>query len=85
MATARDTIKLSASETLILKLLRRRRQMYGLEIVRASDGAIARGSVYVLLDRLEEKGFVTSWLEDKPPHVPGIARRLYKATKRGKQ
>jgi DNA-binding PadR family transcriptional regulator len=33
---------------------------YGLEIVQASRGRLKRGSIYVTLGRMEEKGFVTS-------------------------
>jgi DNA-binding PadR family transcriptional regulator len=74
---------LSPAESLILTLLRKsRREMYGLELVRASDGAIARGSVYVLLNRLESKALVTSRQEALRVGVPGIPRRLYRATKR---
>jgi DNA-binding PadR family transcriptional regulator len=83
MTTAREPANLSKAETLILDLLRKGREMYGLEIVRES--AIARGSVYVLLGRLEAKGFVASRQEEKAPFTPGIPRRLYKATKRVKR
>jgi DNA-binding PadR family transcriptional regulator len=33
---------------------------YGLDIVQASRGRLKRGSIYVTLGRMEEKGFVTS-------------------------
>jgi PadR family transcriptional regulator, regulatory protein PadR len=79
-------LRLSRSEELLLEmmLVRPKREMYGLELVRESGGKVARGSVYVLLDRLEEKGLVESRQEEKEPHVPGIARRLYKVTGHGK-
>ena len=32
--------------------------MYGLELVTESEGALKRGTVYVTLGRLEEKGYV---------------------------
>jgi PadR family transcriptional regulator PadR len=53
--------------------------MYGLQMVEASDGELKRGTVYVTLNRLEEKGYITS---RKEAERPGIAqpRRLYKAT-----
>lgn len=54
------------------------RAMYGLELVESSGGALPRGTVYVLLNRMEEKGYVTSSREDKSPGVSGIPRRLYK-------
>ena len=53
--------------------------MYGLEMVERSGGELKRGTVYVTLNRLEEKGYITS---KKEPEQPGIAqpRRLYKTT-----
>ena len=42
----------------------------------------SRGSVYVTLDRLEEKGLLTSRLIDAPT-VRGGAKRLFRATAAG--
>ena len=36
------------------------------------------GSVYVTLDRLEEKGLVTSWLSDPTAERGGRAKRCYR-------
>lgn len=71
---------LSAKESLILSMLVPGGEMYGLEIVRESDGGIKRGTVYVTVNRMEEKGYVDSRKEEKDPTVPGLPRRLYKAT-----
>ncbi len=70
---------------MILELLGRAREMYGLELVTASDGALKRGTVYVTLGRMEEKGFVTSHLEDQPPPQGGMPRRLYQPTAYGRE
>lgn len=54
--------------------------MYGLELVKASDGRLHRGTVYVYLQRLEDAGWVLSSEEpaaEVQPHV-GIPRRLYR-------
>jgi DNA-binding PadR family transcriptional regulator len=75
--------KLSATESLILDLLRSQ-EMYGLQLVTESKGALKRGSVYVTLGRMEEKGYVESWAEDKPEHA-GLPRRLYRATGLGQR
>lgn len=73
--------RLSATESLILDLLRSR-DMYGLELVTESEGALKRGTVYVTLGRMEEKGYVESRAEKKPLHS-GLPRRLYRATALG--
>lgn len=75
---------LPGKEFLVLDLLAAKpAPAYGLELVRRSQGDLSRGSVYVLLDRLEEKGFVESWLEDKPEDRSGLPRRLYRLTATG--
>jgi PadR family transcriptional regulator PadR len=76
---------LSHKEALILQLLGRSREMYGLELVSASDGALKRGTVYVTLGRMEEKGYVASRLDDSSPPGGGLPRRLYAPTALGRQ
>jgi PadR family transcriptional regulator, regulatory protein PadR len=75
---------LSAKEALILDLLGRSKEMYGLELVAASDGGLKRGTVYVTLGRMEQKGLISSRLEDEPPSSGGLPRRLYVATAYGR-
>jgi DNA-binding PadR family transcriptional regulator len=84
-AVAQLVPTLSAKEALILNLLGRSRQMYGLELVAASDGGLKRGTIYVTLGRMEQKGYVTSHVGDEPPSNGGLPRRLYSATARGRQ
>src|SRR6188508_664558 len=43
---------------------------------------VSRGSVYVTLDRLEEKGLLLSIVEDAP-NVRGGTKRLFRATPAG--
>src|SRR5215216_7717070 len=73
---------MSMTESLILDLLRAR-DRYGLELVEASGGSLKRGSIYVTLARMETKGFVDSWQEERPPGAIGLPRRLYRATDYG--
>jgi len=73
---------MSVTESLILDLLRTR-ERYGLELVDASGGRLKRGSIYVTLARMETKGFVESWQEERPPGAIGLPRRLYRATDYG--
>lgn len=59
------------------------RGAYGLEIVAASNRRVKQGSVYVLLGRLEEKGFVRV-LKTKPaPGYEGPPRPQYQLTAEG--
>jgi PadR family transcriptional regulator PadR len=76
---------LPPKETLILRLLMQDRAMYGLELVKASKRRLKRGTVYVTLGRMEKKGYITSRLEEAPPSVGGLPRRLYEATPFGQR
>ena len=76
---------LSGKEGVILDLLGRSKGMYGLELVGESGGELKRGTVDVTLARMEEKGFVSSRLEDEPPPAGGLPRRLYTATSFGRE
>jgi PadR family transcriptional regulator, regulatory protein PadR len=86
MALRRRSIpRLSAKQQLILELLIGRREMYGLELVAAARGRLKRGTVYVTLARMEEKGYIRSHLEDAPPDAGGLPRRVYEATAFGRR
>ena len=78
-------LTLSNKENLILELLVRRPGMYGLELVAASKRRLKRGTVYVTLGRMEEKGYITSRLEDAPPDAGGLPRRVYQPTALGRR
>jgi DNA-binding PadR family transcriptional regulator len=75
----------SKAEAALLELLSNEDWWYGLELVRASRGAIKRGTVYVYLGRLEEAGLVLSCLEVETPAHVGIPRRLFRISKLGLQ
>jgi DNA-binding PadR family transcriptional regulator len=75
--------RLSAKESLILDLLAHGDELYGLQLVAASKGRLKRGTVYVTLGRMEDKGYVTSHAEDAPDGAGGLPRRLYEATPYG--
>jgi PadR family transcriptional regulator PadR len=76
---------LSGKETLIIDLLIRNGDMYGLELVAASGGRLKRGTVYVTLGRMEKKGYITSRIEDAPPDAGGLPRRVYQPTALGRR
>ena len=74
-------LRLTPKETLVLKLLIcGDGEQYGLQLVERAAGQLARGTVYVLLDRMQEKGLVESRQEDRRPGVSGIPRRMYRPT-----
>lgn len=75
---------MSRTESLVMELLRGR-ERYGLELVDASEGTLKRGSVYVILARMEEKGFVESRQEERADGASGTPRRLYRATPYGRK
>ena len=69
---------------MILELLVGTKEMYGLELVAASGGALKRGTVYVTLGRMEDKGYLVSRLEGAPPAEGGLPRRIYAPTALGR-
>ena len=76
---------LPPKEALILELLVDEAELYGLQLVAASKGRLKRGTVYVTLGRMEEKGFITSRLESAPADEGGLPRRIYEPTAFGRR
>ncbi len=76
---------ITGAEFSILKMLvdNGAKPMYGLELVERSDGKLKRGSVYVLLDRLDSKGFVVGKKEDSS--TVAVPRKLYRITATGRK
>ena len=72
--------KLSRKEFSILQLLISKGEMFGLEMVEASGGELKRGTIYVTLQRMGDKGYIES--REEPRELPeiGIPRRKYSAT-----
>jgi DNA-binding PadR family transcriptional regulator len=77
-----DVPRLSSTEYLILELLAGD-EMFGLQLVEQSKGALKRGTVYVTLGRMQDKGYVDSRTEKQPAGAIGLPRRLYKPTAYG--
>lgn len=74
--------RLSRKEYIILDLLRSGVEQFGLEMVKESNGSLKRGTIYVTLGRMAEKGYVTS-RQEKKPSDPGMPRRLFSITGEG--
>lgn len=73
----------SEKEAVILQLLMNEPDgMYGLEMVRESD-QLTRGTVYVTLNRMAEKGFVESRQEDRGSEG-GLPKRVFTITSTGR-
>ena len=72
--------KFSATERLIIELLAEHDELFGLQMVELSGGRLKRGTVYVTLGRMHEKGYLESRQEPLPPGAIGLPRRLYRPT-----
>lgn len=77
--------KLSRKEMLTLEMLIGKGEMFGLEMVEASEGELKRGTIYVTLQRMGDKGYIES--REVPRTMPeiGIPRRKYRATGLGER
>ena len=73
--------------TVMLVLIRLGDNAYGVPICEELENRTGRnvaiGSVYAALERLEDKGFVTSELGDPTPERGGRAKRYFYVTARG--
>ena len=78
---------LPGKEALVLELLLEKpsKGMYGLELVHSSRKRLKRGTIYVTLSRMEDKGYVEFRLEGKKPGESGMPRPLYHATGFGRR
>lgn len=72
--------KLSGTERTIIELLSHHQELFGLQMVELSGGALKRGTVYVTLGRMQAKGYLESRQEPLPAGAIGLPRRLYRPT-----
>jgi DNA-binding PadR family transcriptional regulator len=72
--------RLSPKEAIILELLISKGEMYGLELVGAAPDKLKRGTVYVTLGRMADKGYVESRQVPGSEGTGGLPRRLFRAT-----
>ena len=77
--------KLSRKEMLTLQMLIGKGEMFGLEMVEASEGELKRGTIYVTLGRMSDKGYIESREEPRTMPEIGIPRRKYLATGLGEK
>jgi DNA-binding PadR family transcriptional regulator len=74
----------SEKELLILELLCRDGEQYGLQLVAGADGALKPGTVYVTLGRMEAKGYLRALRPARDAHTPGLPRPRYRVTALGR-
>ena len=76
-------------QIVLLAIVRLGAEAYGVpimeEIERRTGRPVARAAVYVTLRRLEEKGFLSSWMSDPTPERGGKPRRYVKLERAGAQ
>ena len=69
----------------VLQAGQERADAYGVnvhaELEARTKRRVARGAVYMTLDRLEKKGLLSSYLTDPTPERGGRAKRCYRVTK----
>ncbi|MEM1413688.1 MAG: helix-turn-helix transcriptional regulator [Myxococcota bacterium] len=74
--------RLTRKERRIVELLETLGESTGWALVDASGGDLKRGTVYVTLGRMADKGLVESTQEARRPGQSGPLRRLYRPTAR---
>lgn len=71
----------------LLAVVRLGDEAYGVpiskELLALAGREVALGSIYAALDRIEEKGFVTSVLGEPTPERGGRAKRYFRVTSAG--
>lgn len=76
-------------QMILLAVLQRKEDAYGVtihdELARHTTRPLARGAVYMTLDRLEKKGLLKSTLSDPTAERGGRAKRCYTLTKQAVQ
>ena len=77
--------RLSPKERVILDLLVSAGPLYGLRLVELSGGKLKRGTVYVTLGRMDQKGYVQSEQEPPVDGAIGLPRRIYRPTGLGER
>jgi PadR family transcriptional regulator, regulatory protein PadR len=72
-------------QMILLAVLQRKDDAYGAtiydELSRHTRRPVARGAVYMTLDRLEKKGLLKSTLSEPTPERGGRAKRCYALTR----
>lgn len=75
------------TERLILSILSesRQRELYGLEILKASKKRLVRGTLYTTLQRMQDKGLIGAATDNDTDEAAGINRKKYFITGLGQR
>ena len=85
MGSKNEFPSLSGKEYAIMNMLMDEGEMFGLEMVAESKGELKKGTIYVTLQRMEEKRLISSEEEERAENENGIARRFYTPTDWGER
>jgi DNA-binding PadR family transcriptional regulator len=89
MTMGRQTLLGEVEQLVLLAILRLGDEAYAVpirELIAREAGAdLTRGTVYVTLERLEQKGYVTSWFSDPQAIRGGKSRRFFRLKQAGVQ
>ncbi|HEX4168124.1 MAG TPA: helix-turn-helix transcriptional regulator [Bryobacteraceae bacterium] len=76
-------------QSVLMAVVKLANEAYGRAILRGVqlglDREVAAGAIYATLDRLEQKGLISSRLDEGTPVRGGRARRYYRLTAAGAQ
>jgi PadR family transcriptional regulator len=74
-------------QVVLLAVLRLEQGAYAVpvrrEIEKRTRRSVTRGALYVTLERLEDKGYLESWLAEPTPERGGRAKRFYRVRPAG--
>ena len=74
-------------QLVMLAVLRLNDEAYGArmqqELEQTAGRSVSIATVYVTMDRLEQRGYVESWLSEPTPVRGGKSKRFYRLTKSG--
>ena len=89
MTTDEELLLGTLEQIVLLAAMRLGDQAYGMtirdEIEKRTGRAVSFGTVYVTLQRLENKGLVSSWIGEPTAERGGRAKRFFQVTADGRQ
>ena len=89
MATRDEFLLGTLEQIVLLATMRLGDRAYGMtirdEIDKRTGRAVSFGAVYVTLQRLEDKGLVSSWVGEPTAERGGRAKRFFRVTADGRQ